>query len=834
MDCSERKMSNNKKKNSKKAKNNGNGAVEAARESNATTSAISTASVPADAVSSEAAGDNNPIRQSLPTTASAPSKKDKRKRKRKRSSSNASNISNGEGDGAGQSSNADEPAPPSVEEGGFASIRPPLSPSVLSFLSSPPYDFPVPTPVQSTTIPLFLTHRDVFVRAVTGSGKTLAFLIPVVEMILRRTSLLRRNQIGGLILEPTRELARQTYAVCGDLCRACGMSEPLLLVGGGGDKNNRGASVSAVSRDLQAFASLQSDIVIGTPGRVEDVLTRYDNVDVSELEVLILDESDVLLDMGFEVTLTSILGRLPRMRRTGLFSATNTSGVKRLCVKSGMRNPVVVDVAISAVRSNGNGEGGGEMIEAKGGKPQKQATPSTLTNYYLLSPLDEKLSRLLAFLTQHSSEKVIVFFLTCACVEYYSTVLKQLKLPCKGYEYEALHGKLVQKRREKAMERFRKKSYSDGSGDMAGSALLCTDVAARGIDVPSVSWTVQFDAPVDPSSYVHRVGRSARAGKTGNSLVFLTRKEEAYVDFLRLRKVPVRELGRVEVCCPPSSMEGEEEEEDQVGEKEDEMELKGDGGNESMDCGGDGSPLEKATKPKSDAATAESTIERRIIKSAAGPDAVIPNVLPAIRKLVLKDRDILEKGTKAYTSYIRAYKEHHCGFIFRFASLDLGLLATSFSLFRLPKMPELPRDKKQLSKLNFVPAGPEVDIHAIPFKNKPREVARRKRLASELAAGGKNAKQIKAERRAAELLQKQKQRRAAEVAKGRNPHRKKGRQQKIFDEWDELAKEERLYKKLRTRKISKEEYDRLMYGDGDKKGCSNEDDGESGEDESDK
>lgn len=149
-------------------------------------------------------------------------------------------------------------------------------------------------------------------------------------------------------------------------------------------------------------------------------------------------------------------------------------------------------------------------------------------------------------------------------------------------------------------------------------------------------------------------------------------------------------------------------------------------------------------------------------------------------------------------------------------------------------MPELPRDKKQLTKLNFTPAGPEIDIHAIPFKDKPREIARQKRLALELAAGGKNAKQIRAERRAAELLQKQKQRRAAEVAKGRNPHRKKGRQQRIFDEWDELAKEERLYKKLRTKKISKEEYDRLMYGDGkNKDDCGDEDEGDGSENESD-
>ena len=125
-------------------------------------------------------------------------------------------------------------------------------------------------------------------------------------------------------------------------------------------------------------------------------------------------------------------------------------------------------------------------------------------------------------------------------------------------------------------------------------------------------------------------------------------------------------------------------------------------------------------------------------------------------------------------------------------------------------MPEL-RDK--LGKINFQPAGPEIDVFNIPFKDKIREAARQKRLAVELAAGGKNAKQIKAEQRAAERIRKQKERREAEIAKGRNPNKKRGRQARIFDEWDELAKEERLYKKLRTKKISKEEYDRLMYGD---------------------
>lgn len=177
-----------------------------------------------------------------------------------------------------------------------------------------------------------------------------------------------------------------------------------------------------------------------------------------------------------------------------------------------------------------------------------------------------------------------------------------------------------------------------------------------------------------------------------------------------------------------------------------------------------------------------------------------------------------------YVSYMHSFFTISLS-LYRFASLDLGQLATSFSLLRLPKMPEL-RDR---NLPNFTPAGPEINIHGIAFKDKTRESSRQKRLAAELAAGGKNAKQIKAEQRTAERLQKSKEKRAGEIAKGRKPHKKRGKQQMIYDEWDELAKEERLYKKLRTKKISKEEYDRLMYGDSKKTAG----DKESSDDESD-
>lgn len=558
-------------------------------------------------------------------TASSSSKQSKKRRRK-----NKDRDDNGDNDGTDTSTK--------IPANSFASVNPPLSEGILSAVQS--YNFQSMTPVQSAVIPLFLTNKDVCVQAVTGSGKTLAFLIPTIEMILRRTSLLTKRQIGGLIISPTRELARQTHVVATDLCKHCSLPEPLLLVGGA----NR-----PVSDDLKAFVKHGSDIVVATPGRLDDVMGRYDDMDVSELEVLVLDEADVLLDMGFEVTLTNILARLPRMRRTGLFSATKPSssggggsaGVKGLIKRAGMRNPVVVDVAIArATSSSASGsdesdakkKSNGEDSMAKKRKEkqeQNQATPSSLTNYYLVCPLDEQLSRLVAFLKQHKDEKVIVFFLTCACVEFYGAALQQILTEKNGFYLETLHGKMQQKRREKAMERFR-------DCDEKGGALLCTDIAARGLDVAGIQWTVQFDAPVDPSSYVHRVGRSARAGATGSSLIFLTPKEESYVDFLRMRKVPLNVIPDAEVCAPPSSEDNSDDSEDE----------------------------EKAEKGKKGTEEGDSE-KKRVIRSASDPKTTIPDILPKIKSIELNDRDILEKGTKAFTSYIRAYKEHQCAFIFR-------------------------------------------------------------------------------------------------------------------------------------------------------------------------
>jgi ATP-dependent RNA helicase DDX55/SPB4 len=547
----------------------------------------------------------------------------------KENKSKKSKVEEMDTSGGDSSKSVSTPAPQS-----FESLHPPLSSGVLEYIQS--QNFTRMTPVQAATIPLFLSSKDVAVQAVTGSGKTLAFLVPLIEVILKKK--FKKNMIGALVLSPTRELALQTYTVAKALCASCRLPEPLLLVGGGSSSSST-STTRPVTEDLRMFRQTGCDLLVGTPGRVEDVLTRYSVIDTSELEYLILDEADVLLSMGFSQTLQNILSRLPKMRRTGLFSATTATStnnsLKEWMVRAGLRNPVWIDVAVTSKADKPK-----EGDEAKLSTGKQQATPSSLTNYYIVTHLDEKLSRLVTFLQDHRDETIIVFFLTCACVDFYGNALQRL-LP-ENY-IESLHGKMVQKRREKSMERFRECANGASTDKPNGGALFCTDVAARGLDVNNVHWVVQFDAPQDPSYYVHRVGRSGRAGRPGKSLLFLTQKEEAYVDLLGMRKVPLSPLPSSERCCPPEMSTDEED-------------------------------TKIAAKPNG---VEDMNIDEEETKIAAKPNGVDDmnidreetDTLNRVRDIVLKDRDMLEKGTKAFTSYIRAYKEHHCAFILRYVHL---------------------------------------------------------------------------------------------------------------------------------------------------------------------
>lgn len=372
--------------------------------------------------------------------------------------------------------------------------------------------FKTMTPVQAACIPLLLKSKDVAAEAVTGSGKTLAFVIPMLELLQNRSVRLKRHEVGGIIISPTRELATQTSQVLAHFFHHVDHITQMLLVGG-----------NSVAADVERFRAKGANIIIATPGRLEDLLTRKCDINlpaaVKSLELLVLDEADRLLDLGFEKTLTTILQYLPRQRRTGLFSATQTKDVENL-VRAGLRNPVLVSVHEKFLKSDST-----RLSEAD------VSTPSTLANYYTVCKPEEKLATLVGFLkSQGSHQKFMLFFATCACVEYFATVLKILFSESQVF---AIHGKM-KSARYKVFDSFR---------EATSGVLICTDVMARGVDIPEVHWVIQYDPPSSAASFVHRCGRTARIGNQGSALVMLLPTEDAYVDFIyRNQKVHLMEM----------------------------------------------------------------------------------------------------------------------------------------------------------------------------------------------------------------------------------------------------------------------------------------------------
>ncbi|XP_023816439.1 ATP-dependent RNA helicase DDX55 [Oryzias latipes] len=363
------------------------------------------------------------------------------------------------------------------------------------------------TPVQAACVPLFMSNKDVAAEAVTGSGKTLAFVIPIIELLLKREEKLKKMQVGALVITPTRELALQISEVMETFLRRFPEFTQILLVGG-----------SNPAEDVDRLKDRGGNIVIATPGRLEDMFRRKsEGLDlasaVRSLDVLVLDEADRLLDMGFESSLNTILSFLPKQRRTGLFSATQTQELEKL-VRAGLRNPVRITVKEKGLAA----------------AAPAQKTPSRLSNYYTVCRADEKFNHLVAFLRQHKHEKQLVFFSTCACVEFYGRALELLvrKVPvC------CIHGKMKNKRNSIFAD-FRK---------LKSGILVCTDVMARGVDIPDVNWVLQYDPPSRASAFVHRCGRTARIGNYGNALVFLLPMEETYVNFLSInQKCPLQEM----------------------------------------------------------------------------------------------------------------------------------------------------------------------------------------------------------------------------------------------------------------------------------------------------
>jgi len=349
------------------------------------------------------------------------------------------------------------------------------------------------TEVQARTLPALLAGRDVLGAARTGSGKTLAFLVPCVEL-LHRARYAPRNGTGALVISPTRELALQIYGVARDLM-AHGHSQTHGLVMGGA---NRRAEAERLAKGV--------NLLVATPGRLLDHLQNTPGFVTRSLAALVVDEADRILEIGFEEEMRQIVRLLPRERQTALFSATQTTKVEDLARLSFRARPLYVGVDDARAASTREG----------------------LEQGYCVAPAEKRFLLLFTFLKRNRGKKVMVFFSSCASVKYHAELLNYIDVPVKD-----IHGKQKQQKRTATFFEFC--AASEG-------VLLCTDVAARGLDIPAVDWIVQYDPPDDPREYIHRVGRTARGrdGK-GRALLLLQPQEKGFLAKLAEARVPLNE-----------------------------------------------------------------------------------------------------------------------------------------------------------------------------------------------------------------------------------------------------------------------------------------------------
>ncbi|KAK6874633.1 ATP-dependent RNA helicase HAS1 [Candida tropicalis] len=349
------------------------------------------------------------------------------------------------------------------------------------------------TKVQAKTIPPLLAGRDVLGAAKTGSGKTLAFLIPAIEL-LYSLKIKPRNGTAVIIITPTRELALQIFGVARELMQY--HSQTCGIVIGGADRRQEATKLAK-----------GVNLLVATPGRLLDHLKNTPGFVFSNLKALVIDEADRILEIGFEDEMKQIIKILPNEdRQSMLFSATQTTKVEDLARMSLRPGPLYINVV-----------------------PDKDvSTADGLEQGYVVCDSDKRFLLLFSFLKRNVKKKIIVFLSSCNSVKFYSELLNYIDLPVLD-----LHGKQKQQKRTNTFFEF---------CNAKQGILVCTDVAARGLDIPAVDWIIQFDPPDDPRDYIHRVGRTARGtqGK-GKSLMFLTPSELGFLRYLKAAKVPLNE-----------------------------------------------------------------------------------------------------------------------------------------------------------------------------------------------------------------------------------------------------------------------------------------------------
>ncbi len=326
-----------------------------------------------------------------------------------------------------------------------------------------------PSPIQAATIPVLLANRDVLGQAQTGTGKTAAFALPILSRID-----VKQKAPQALVLAPTRELAIQVAEAFQRYAAHIPGFHVMSIYGG----QSYGLQLSALRRGIH--------VVVGTPGRIIDHLDKG-SLDLSQLEMLVLDEADEMLRMGFIDDVERILQETPETRQTALFSATMPSAIKRIA-QTYLRNPAEITIA------------------------SKTGTADNIRQrYWLVSGL-HKLDALTRILEAETFDGMIIFSRTKLGTEELTS-----KLQARGFAAAAINGDIQQQQRERTISQLK-----DGEIDI----LVATDVAARGLDVDRISHVINYDVPYDPESYTHRIGRTGRAGRSGEAILFITPREK--------------------------------------------------------------------------------------------------------------------------------------------------------------------------------------------------------------------------------------------------------------------------------------------------------------------
>ncbi|NWR63529.1 DDX31 helicase, partial [Bucorvus abyssinicus] len=499
--------------------------------------------------------------------------------------------------------------------------------------------------VQKQTIPVLLQGRDALVRSQTGSGKTLAYGIPLVQSLQGMESKIQRSDGPyALVLVPTREVGGLfLFDTMQKLLKPFSWIVPGVLMGGEKRKSEKARLRKGIN------------ILISTPGRLVDHIKSTECIHFRRTQWLIIDEADRILDLGFEKDVTVILNALNAERETRqnvLLSATLTEGVTRLADIS-LNDPVSISIADEIQKALKPASQTERQASSSSNCMDQEnfAVPEKLKQYVMVVPSKLRLVTLAAFILEkckfEKRHKMIIFFSSCEQVEFHYELL--LKVVSRGPELEQperssvssarlqflrLHGNMEQEERTEVFQEFLKSKTG---------ILLCTDVAARGLDLPQVTWIVQYNAPASPAEYIHRIGRTARIGCHGNSLLVLAPSEAEYVSLLASHKINVSELKMEKVL---SSLM-----------KDDRFKLLRPGSKKS--CGTD---------------------PQEVRERATVLQTKFENYVHSSERTIRWAKKALQSFLCAYTTYPRNLKH-----IFHIRSLHLGHVAKSFGLRDAPQ-----------------------------------------------------------------------------------------------------------------------------------------------------